>query len=462
MLLALLLPDPADPHCSEEFKTCLRAALKAPLSRPRGAADVGLRQALVKFIADFANWDAASDPVYLTAARALVKVAHGEEPSLVVDPFAGGGSIPLEALRLGCDAFASDLNPVACLILKVLLEDLARHGPELAEELRRVGAEVGAAAEKEVADLYPPDPDGARPIAYLWARSIRCEAPDCGAEIPLVRSFWLAKKEVWGRRAGKRVKLRGQQALRYSVDRKQDRAPEVRFEIFEPHGGSSVPRGTVSRAKATCPACNIVLPPERVRAQISAQHGGADVVFDKNGVRAGGARLLAVVTVGEEERGRRYRLPTDADYLAVWRATKSLEKRVRERLPGGLSLIPDEPLPPIGTLGFRVQRCGMLQWGDLFTARQKLALSSVGAAVRNLPESALRPPDAGAGRPDTNALRGTVRRAAFLGEVVAGGDLVLRVAAPALPRLRPRRGGRPRNRALRVRAAGGRRRTGIA
>ena len=65
-----------------------------------------------------------------------MKAAHGDEAPLVVDPFAGGGSIPLEALRLGCEAFASDLNPVACLILKVMLEDIPRHGSELADELR--------------------------------------------------------------------------------------------------------------------------------------------------------------------------------------------------------------------------------------------------------------------------------------------------------------------------------------
>ena len=112
----------------------------------------------------------------------------------MVDPFAGGGSIPLEALRLGCEAFASDLNPVACLILKVMLEDIPRHGPGLAEELRRVGGEIKQQAEQELADLYPKDPDGATPIAYLWARTVRCEAPNCGAEIPLMRSFWLCKK----------------------------------------------------------------------------------------------------------------------------------------------------------------------------------------------------------------------------------------------------------------------------
>ena len=124
----------------------------------------------------------------------LVRAAHGEEPPLVVDPFAGGGSIPLEALRVGCDAFASDLNPVACLILKVLLEDIPRHGPALADELRRVGKQIKEEAEKELAQFYPADPDGARPIAYLWARTVRCEAVGCGAEIPLMRSFWLCKK----------------------------------------------------------------------------------------------------------------------------------------------------------------------------------------------------------------------------------------------------------------------------
>ena len=75
-------------------------------------------------------------------------------------------------MRLGCDAFASDLNPVACLILKVMLEDIPHHGPELAEELRRVGGEIKQKAEKELAEYYPKDPDGATPIAYLWARTL--------------------------------------------------------------------------------------------------------------------------------------------------------------------------------------------------------------------------------------------------------------------------------------------------
>ena len=162
-----------------------REILTPVRQRPEDAAE--LRKALIWFIGMFADWNLAADPTYLRVARGLVRAAHPGEAPLVVDPFAGGGSIPLEALRVGCEAFASDLNPVACLILKVMLEEIPRHGPGLAEELRRVGGEVKAAAEKELADLYPPDPDGATPIAYLWARTVRCEAPNCGAEIPLLR-----------------------------------------------------------------------------------------------------------------------------------------------------------------------------------------------------------------------------------------------------------------------------------
>src|SRR5205823_3296678 len=193
MLLALLLPDPCDPQCPEEFKSEAREILR-PLPGRVGSTDGDLRAAMLRFIGDFANWDNSTSSTFLETSRALVKRAHPEETPLVVDPFAGGGSIPLEALRLGCDAFASDLNPVACLILKVMLEDIPRHGPKLAEELRRVGKEIKDAAERELAEFYPPDPDGARPIAYLWARTVTCEAPHCGAEIPLARSFWLCKK----------------------------------------------------------------------------------------------------------------------------------------------------------------------------------------------------------------------------------------------------------------------------
>ena len=380
VLLALLLPDPCDPNCPERFKTKAKEALLGMKSRPSGwdrqlKTDEGLRRALLKFIADFANWDNSAKQEYLETGRALVRAAHPDETPLVVDPFAGGGSIPLEALRLGCETFASDLNPVACLILKVMLEDIPRHGRGLADELRKAGAKIKVQAEKKLSDLYPKDPDGATPIAYLWARTVRCEAPKCGAEIPLMRSMWLCRKpnRKW--------------ALKPSV-REDGAVPRVSFDIFEPRSDREVVAGTVARARATCVCCRAVMPPDRVRFQLAAQKGGADAVFDEDGERVGGARLTAVVTLKPGEPGRHYRLPTEADYEAVRKAQERVVDILDEWERGGkqgLCPVPDEPLPPVGTLGFRVQRYGMLQWGDLFTARQKAALVELGRVLKAAP-----------------------------------------------------------------------------
>jgi adenine-specific DNA methylase len=365
MLLGLLLPDPCDPLCPEDFRHKARRLLPR-VGCGDGETDEKLRHGLLKFIGDFANWDVAAKQSYLEVARGLVRAAHDAEPPLVVDPFAGGGSIPLEALRLGCEAFASDLNPVACLILKVMLEDIPRHGPQLAADLRRIGAEIKRQAEKELAELYPTEPDGATPIAYLWARTVQCEAPNCGAEIPLVRSFWLCKK------------VNRRRALKPRVERPRGEPPRVSFEVFEPKAEQDVPAGTVTRARATCLCCGTVLPPERVRAQLAVQRGGADVVFDAQGRRKGGARLLAVVTLRSGETGRHYRLPTMRDYDAVHQAQARIAKMLDEWEHGGrqgLCPVPDEDISLNEIRRISVPIYGMKSWGDLFTARQKVAVA---------------------------------------------------------------------------------------
>jgi len=270
MLMALLLPDPCDAACPEDFKQKARQLLPQAIG-PLDRGEAALRKKLFEFIGSFANWDNSANSTYLQVARGLVRAAYPEEAPLVVDPFAGGGSIPLEALRVGCEAFASDLNPVACLILKVMLEDIPRHGPALAEELRRVGADIKQAAEKELAEFYPADPDGAVPIAYLWARTVRCETPNCGAEIPLVRSFWLCKKA--NRRRAERAN--GRAAARPSTARppslagtqggtknpERPSAPPPLFQcapLCRPH------RATLERASGQPPASSPASPPRRV------------------------------------------------------------------------------------------------------------------------------------------------------------------------------------------------------
>jgi adenine-specific DNA methylase len=381
VLMALLLPDPLDPLCPVDFKSQARTLLAQVQNVGKG--DEGLRAGLLKFIGDFANWDLASNQQYLTVSRGLVKAAHPDETPLVVDPFAGGGSIPLEALRLGCDAFASDLNPVAGLIQKVMLEDIPRYGQQkikvqteqgeveadgLAAALRLAGAEIKKAAEKELAQFYPPDPDGAIPIAYLWARTVRCESPNCGAEIPLMRSFWLSKKPNRRR------------ALRSKVIREAGKTPLVEFEIYTPTKESDIEPGTVQRAKATCLCCQTTLLPDRVRAQLSALKGGGDTIFNESEQRIGGARLLSVVSARPGEQGRHYRLANDIDLKSVNNASKYLLASLLSFTDGqdGINPIPNEPTPVGGGSGagraFSVQKYGMNEWGDLFTSRQKLAL----------------------------------------------------------------------------------------
>ncbi len=373
VICAALWPDPGQEDCPPKFRedasTVMRNFLKEryPLEHAdredyRNMDDpFVLRRALLDFIADFANWDNSTDERYLKTARALTQSSHeslggapGSRP-LVVDPFAGGGSIPLEALRVGADAFASDLNPVAVLLNKVVLEYIPKYGQQLADEVRKWGEWIRVEAEKELSEFYPTDPDGAVPIAYLWARTVTCEGPGCGAQVPLMRSLWLAKK------SSRSV------ALKFIPDQERKR---VDFEIIQNVKAQDVGEGTVRRGSATCPVCGYTTPVASVRKQLKVRRGGA-----------ADARLLAIRYDDLRTRERSYRLPAEDDLEAARRAADELERR-KAAHKGTLSLVPDEPLPPHGTLGFRVQLYGMERWGDLFAPRQALALTTLARLVR--------------------------------------------------------------------------------
>ena len=143
----------------------------------------------------------------------------------------------------------------------------------------------------------------------------------------------------------------------------------------------------MARAKATCLCCGNVLPPERVRAQLSKQRGGADAVFDSKGSRIGGARMLAVVTIQPGIQGRNYRMPTEKDYEAVWKAQKRLKEIYEEWERGGrkgLCPVPNEPIHVDKRGNFWVCLYGPTQYGDLFTGRQKVALMRLANALCGL------------------------------------------------------------------------------
>lgn len=367
VLCASLWPDPADPLCPEEFKKQSSVIMKKffdPMDVEMKDFDdpFELRRALLEFISNFANWDNSDKKEYLETSRSLTQLAHvvlggiPETKPLVIDPFAGGGAIPLEALRVGADVFASDLNPVSVLLNKVILEYIPRYGKELADEVRKWGKWVENEAKKEIADLYPISSDGATPIAYLWTRKIKCEGPGCGAEVPLIRSLWLAKKKK------RSIALK---IVPISEENK------INFEIIENAKKKDGEEGTVKRGSATCPICGFTTSSFSVRKQIKEHRGGT-----KN------ARLICVVTTQPRQKGRSYRLPTEVDIKAVSRASEELKLRENKH-EGILTLVPKEPYPDetgSGALSSSVSY-GLDTWSDLFTDRQLLTITTFAKLV---------------------------------------------------------------------------------
>lgn len=348
-----------------------------------------LRFCLLDFIADFANWDNSTLPAYLETSRALTQASHeafggvsGTRP-LVVDPFAGGGSIPLEALRVGADAFASDLNPVPVLLNKVVLDYIPKFGPRLAEEVSKWGRWVKDQAKEELTEYYPSDSDGSTPIAYLWARTILSEAPgqgDIPIEVPLIRSLWLCKKPNrkvayrWKRDASGNV-----ETIVTTIEYADGTSRRVRrpaLEIFEPERDSQVESGTVARASATCPVTGYTTAGSRVKAQLKQRRGGA---YD--------ARLLCVVVASESQTI--YRQPTVEDEQIERLAARRLVESV-DGIKSEMSFVPNEPTPPGGGKGagraFSQRSYGMDEFRDLFLPRQQLMLATYARTIQRLPD----------------------------------------------------------------------------
>ncbi|ABS28166.1 DUF1156 domain-containing protein [Anaeromyxobacter sp. Fw109-5] len=360
--LAALLPDPADEYCPKEFReeaaaalSCLRDAVGGP--RVDWNSETELRKALLRFVGDIAAHENASSGPVLDAARRMVLSAQlslhpgRTDRPLIVDPFAGGGAIPVEALRLGADVFASDLNPIAVLLNRLSAELLPKFGAQLADELERCGEWVASRAEQELRRFYPAGSDGSAPIAYLWARTIRCEGPGCGVELPLIRSTVIARK------SGRSMFLK----LRVVKS-----ANRIDFAIEEGTPSAAEALGTIKRGSATCPLCGFTTANARLRAQLSERRGGA-----------ADARLLAVVSTKRGEQGRKYRLPTTKDVEAFAQAQNELRKR-QSSFEGAIPLVPDELVPaerpsPNARGLSAVTRMGVRTFGDLFTPRQLLA-----------------------------------------------------------------------------------------
>lgn len=352
------------------------------------------RQRLFRLIEDLVKWENSTNVAVLAAARLEILRSSDGNPPPVLDPFCGGGSIPLEAQRLGLEAHGSDLNPIPVLITKALIEippkfrGRAPVNPDarasfaraagwsgatgLAEDVRYYGRWIRSEAHRRIGHLYPsirlpPETGGGDldVIAWLWARTVTCPNPACGARMPLVRSFSLATrkgKEAW---------------VEPLVDREQH-PPTIRFEVrsgvLDPSTkqrnelGTAAPNAKGKKLKATfrCIACG------------SGIAGGEYIDREASEGRMG-AQPLAIVADGA--RGRLYVSPS-AEHARI--AQEDAPRFLNET--GLRTLVPSEPCR--GTFASNAQGriYGFRTFGDYFTARQLVALTTFSRLINELRE----------------------------------------------------------------------------
>lgn len=354
------------------------------------------RDRLHKLIERLVVWENIRDEKLLAEAHAEILKSTGGNPPPILDPFAGGGTIPLEAQRLGLEAHASDLNPVAVLINKALIEippkfrDLPPAFPGLAEseirswkgaeglaaDVRAYGAWMRDEAEKRIGHLYPkaalPDGSKATVIAWIWARTVTCPNPACRIAMPLVRSWWLGKKK-------------GKEA--YVVPSVVD--GKVSFSIG--HDPKTAPTtetdGTVGRTGATCIGCGSAVELKYIRAEGRAGRMGSQLM----------------TTVAEGNRTRIYLKPTPEHEAAA-------QVPRPDDVPRGE--LPNNPRD------FKTPNYGMTTFADLFTPRQLTALTTLGDLVTEAREHVLADACA-AGMPEGDRLEPGGTGAAAYADAVA-------------------------------------------
>lgn len=358
VLLAALLPDPVSADCSNALRNKLARCVEKHWdvfggSRVDLSEPLHLREALLEIVGLCSTYELTYNRDLLKTCRDLIAAAYGDRTPNLLDPFAGGGIIPFEGIRLNLETFASDLNPVSAFINKAVLEYIPRYGNRLADEVERWALILHDRLREKLACYYPAISAAEQPVAYIWARTIRCEGPRCGVEVPLVKQLWLSRK--------------GSHTAALKLASARDRS-KVIVAILQNPSASSIGKATVSKYAATCPCCNYTTPSASVKMQLRAQRGGSN-----------NARMLAVVAAVSGQRGRRYRLPTERDLTANSEAASMLNV-LNEELA-----LPSEALPSKErhrAVGSQLPLYGFETWSDLFTSRQLLALGTLAKMIR--------------------------------------------------------------------------------
>jgi len=327
----------------------------------------------------------------------------------VLDMFAGGGAIPLEALRLGCEAYALDLNPVAHIIQLCTLVYPQKYGkPDpnvrgmtgpknvkgettwggLADEVRYWGEWVLKKVKAEIGDLYPliPDPENKGekprvqaemwqssdretvppgylvPVAYLWTRTVRCKNPSCGATVPLVRQTWLCKKK------DRYV------ALRMIAPKGKKQA---RFEVVESRTEKGLgfdPAAFSKGGNATCPFCGTVADSGYVKTEGCAKRLGQ--------------QMMAIVCTRPKSQGKVY-LSAD-DLSAFIPDEEAIHRRLAALLERSGLTVPNETIVTDAKNSCWTYLYGLSRFGDLYTPRQQYCLLSFVHAVRDTVQEGTR------------------------------------------------------------------------
>jgi putative DNA methylase len=418
-LLATLLPDPGDASKRAALLKAIGGEVEVKQQESTDEDGHVVIEERPTVEGGVLQWN-ADNAEFMNDLRRAIRDAHGGRAPKVFDPFAGGGAIPFEAMRLGCQVSASDLNPVAWLLLKGTLEYPHRYAgkrwplpdfvrgwsdfmdefhagskrrraqkvhfsdpvqrtfsetmdADLAWHVRAWGRWVLLRAQAELAGYYPVV-NGEPTVSYLWARTVRDIQTE--GRIPILKTFMLSRKK------GKRVALlpvpeAGRKTLTFKVLSEEHLSTyERRVRVIEEHPFLKVWGITAERLedflkRGTKNDAGVWSPFERGRPDLLALT--MPEIRDQGRRGLMGIQMTAVCieakVPGKKRTEKQYRLPTDDELLSAEVETEEIEE-VFSGVPDGVI---DEPLPPQGSLGFRVQLYGITNWRQLFTARQLLA-----------------------------------------------------------------------------------------
>lgn len=356
------------------------------------------------------QWDPEDSYAYSRAFATPISPLPEKDRKVVLDPTAGGGSIPFEALRLGHHVIANELNPVASVILQATLDYPFRYGAELLEDIQRWGQTLRSSVESQMAPFTPfspiPQEEKAKlkthlknhpdlveaysqehdHMGLLYCRQVRC--PNCEGDAPLLNSLWLSKEDNdrWG------VKVQPQSG------------GTVRFAPFEVTRDTpaadvkALDKGTVTRAVGQCVHCHQAIDGDEIKRQArgESEYGQwQDRLYAVVGIRLTPKKskhgAIQVYASGpnqgevKTEKVRYFRAPNEQDLQALQEAEAELERRRMDFEMQGL--VPNEPIPSGSKTGEPL-RYGMATWADMFTPRQLLghltAMEALNKAKRDI------------------------------------------------------------------------------